>query len=467
MTTEFYHLERQIERLRAGRGNEDLRRRLAPKRDRPAPNVPRSFRFSRETVDSCWGLVNVGPEGRAAVADSQALSQLDRYQANIENFIGTVKVPVGLAGPLRVNGLFAQGDYYVPLATTEAALVASYSRGAQLISEAGGCTAMLLNEGVSRAPAFAFADLAECGQFVAWAVSQVGEFRRRAEVTTRHGALDDVRVAVEGNHVYLNFEFTTGDASGQNMVAIATEAICAYIQEHSPIRPHHWFLEANLSGDKKASAQSFLLVRGKKVTAEILLPADLVCRRLHTTPGRMDEQWRMAALGGVLSGTMGVQGHFANGLAALYIACGQDAACVSESAVGVTRFEVTDRGELYAAVTLPNLMVGTVGGGTGLPSQQACLDILGLAGPGKAQALAEVCAGLCLAGELSIAGALCAGDFSRAHQILARRRTTGAGKACQYPIPNLPEGRGSTGHSREATHQITQGVNPEGCGMLG
>ena len=230
----------------------------------------------------------------------------------------------------------------------------------------------------------------------------------------------DMRVTIEGNHVYLHFEFTTGDASGQNMVTIATEAICAYIAVHSPVRAQHFFIEANLSGDKKASAQSFQSVRGKKVSAEVIVPTELVQKRLRTTPEHMVDYWRMSALGGVLSGTMGVQGHYANGLAALYIACGQDAACVAESAVGVTRFEITPQGDLYAAVTLPNLIVGTVGGGTGLPSQQACLELLGLAGSGKAQALAEVCAGLCLAGELSIGGAVCSGSFARAHQCLAR-----------------------------------------------
>jgi len=106
----------------------------------------------------------------------------------------------------------------------------------------------------------------------------------------------------------------------------------------------------------------------------------------------------------------------------VYIACGQDAACVAESAVGVTRMELDPGGGLYAAVTLPNLIVGTIGGGTGLPSQRACLEILGLAGPGKAQAFAEVCAALALAGELSIVGALCAGEFARAHERLARGR---------------------------------------------
>jgi hydroxymethylglutaryl-CoA reductase (NADPH) len=125
-------------------------------------------------------------------------------------------------------------------------------------------------------------------------------------------------------------------------------------------------------------------------------------------------------MGGVLSGNVGIQGHYANGLAALYIACGQDAACVAESAVGITRFEQTDTGDLYTAVTLPNLIVGTVGGGTTLPTQWACLDILGLAGAGHAHALAEVAAALVLAGEISIIAALAAGHFTGAHEKLAR-----------------------------------------------
>jgi hydroxymethylglutaryl-CoA reductase (NADPH) len=205
------------------------------------------------------------------------------------------------------------------------------------------------------------------------------------------------------------------------MVTIATAAIVKHIVEHCPYKPKYCFIEANHSGDKKASSQSYQRVRGKKVTAELTLPRALVEKILHTTPRMMVDYWRMSAIGGVLSGTMGVQGHYANGLAALYIACGQDAACVSESAVGVTRMELTDPGDLYVAVTLPNLIVGTVGGGTGLPTQRACLELMGLAGAGHARALAEVAAALCLAGELSIIGALCAGHFARAHQMLARR----------------------------------------------
>jgi hydroxymethylglutaryl-CoA reductase (NADPH) len=204
------------------------------------------------------------------------------------------------------------------------------------------------------------------------------------------------------------------------MVTIATDAICRYIEEHAPVRPHHWFVEANMSGDKKATTHSFMSVRGKKVSAEVIVPRDILERRLHTDAERMIDYWRMSALGGVMTGSIGVHGHYANGIAALFIACGQDAACVAEATVGVTRFEPRGDGGLYASVTLPNLIVGTVGGGTSLPAQRACLDILGLAGPGHARAFAEVAAALALAGELSITGALAAGHFTRAHQRLAR-----------------------------------------------
>jgi hydroxymethylglutaryl-CoA reductase (NADPH) len=286
---------------------------------------------------------------------------------------------------------------------------------------------------VTRAPGFAFRTLEEAGRFVVWALSQKEIFREAAESTTQHGRLTDMRFLVEGNHVYLTFEFATGDAAGQNMVTIATQAICDHIRDHTPVQPQYSFVEANLSGDKKASALSFLGVRGKKVAAEVRLPAELVKRILHSTPEMMVNYWRMSALGGVMSGTIGVQGHYANGLAALFIACGQDAACVAESAVGVTRFELAEEGCLYASVTLPNIIVGTVGGGTGLPSQQACLDILGLRGPGHADALAEVCAGLTLAGELSIIAALSSHEFTRAHSRLARGRM--AAKGTPPPAP--------------------------------
>ena len=404
-------------------GDDELAR-TSPKFHPSAPHVVRSDDVSPASVDERWKLLNVSPQARDALLDSVSQSQMTLYRRNVENFIGTAKVPVGLAGPLRVNGRFAQGDYYVPLATTEAALVASYSRGAQLITEAGGCAALLLDEAVPRAPGFAFVNLYEATVFERWVKDQLPALRRIADATTRYGKLAGLHTTIEGNHVYVRFEFTTGDASGQNMSTIANDAVCRHIAENAPVRPRFWFIEANLSSDKKASFQTLITVRGKRVGADVAIPASLVEQRLHTTAKRMVEYWVMSATGAVLSGTVGVHGHYANCIAALYIACGQDAACVAESALGMSRLELTDNGDLYASVTLPNIMVGTVGGGTTLPSAQASLEILGLAGAGNARALAEVCAALCLAGELSISGAISAGHFSAAHQRLARGTPT-------------------------------------------
>lgn len=376
--------------------------------------------LTEKNLERRWQVLDNFP-AKAELLDPHTQQQTDAYYRNIEHFIGTVKVPVGLAGPLRVNGLFAKDDFLVPLATTEAALVASYNRGAKLLTEAGGVSAMLLNEGVTRTPGFAFYGLAEAGQFVAWAVNQYDQFKQIAESTTSHGKLTDVNINIEGNHVYLVFEFLTGDASGQNMVTIATNAVFEFILANTPVEPEYAFLDGNLSGDKKANSQTLRSVRGKKVTAEAHIPAKLIQKYLHTTPEKMMQFGLMTTVGGALSGTIGINAHYANALAAFYIACGQDAACVAESAIGMTRMEVDRNGDLYASVTLPNLMVGSVGGGTGLPSQKACLELMGLYGQGKSQALAEVCAALCLAGELSIVGAFCAGHFSRAHHKLARK----------------------------------------------
>ena len=371
-------------------------------------------------VAARWQMLDAAPQVRDALLDPSAVAAAGCYACNIENFIGTAKVPVGLAGPLRIAGAHAAGDYFLPLATTEAALVASYSRGAKLISAAGGCRSRVLDEGVTRSPAFAFASLDEVCRFVAWVREAESAIERITATTTRHGKLIRIHPTVEGNCVYLDLVFTTGDAAGQNIVTIATHAACRYILECSPVRPHHHFIESNHSGDKKASARSLFSVRGRRVSAEVTVPATLVRECLHVEVDDLCTYWRTAVIGGVLSGTVGVQGHYANGLAALFIACGQDVACVAEAAIGVTRFEADRNGDLYAAVTLPNLIVGTVGGGTGLPSQRACLELLRVTAEGGAAALAELCAGLALAGELSICGAICADQFAAAHERFAR-----------------------------------------------
>lgn len=413
-----------MSRLSGPLTGEKIAEELASQKGPAAPGLKHASPLTASLLERNWDTLRkhsaLDDADQTQLADSATLAQLEAYSKNIENCAGTIKLPVGVAGPLRVNGFFAKGDFYVPLATTEAALVASYHRGARLITAAGGCTALLHDDAVSRSPGFIFRTLIEAGQFVLWATENFEQFRSLTATTTRHGELMDVRFTLEGNHVYMNLDFYTGEAAGQNMVTIATAAVVDWIRAHTPVPPVQSFVEANFSGDKKASSLSFMTVRGKKVTAEVLLSAVLVGKYLHTTPTAMARYWQMAALGGVMSGTMGVQGHFANGLAALYLATGQDAACISESSVGITRMEVTEEGGLYATVTLPNIIVGTVGGGTKLPSQAVCLKMLGLKGEGQAHSLAEICAALCLAGELSIIGALSADQFAAAHQRLAR-----------------------------------------------
>ncbi|AOO83399.1 hydroxymethylglutaryl-CoA reductase [Bosea vaviloviae] len=417
---------RLLDRLRASYTVEQARSRMSHR----AELVPqRALRSSRVTdaasIASLWRQLHAaGVATEAAepvLADTQTLTDAAAYCANIEAMIGTLKLPLGVIGPLVINGLNANGAYYLPLATTEAALVASYARGAAVATKSGGVTTALLNEGVLRSPGFKFAGLIDAGLFVEWVTRNVDDLQAAAEATTRHGKLISLEPMIDNDIVFLLCRYTTGDAAGQNMVTIATDALCRRIEETCPIKPLHWFIEANFSGDKKASYLGLLTGRGRKVSASVIIPGPLVEKHLHVSVDRMMAYGEMANLGALLSGQLGAQGHYANGLAAFYIATGQDAACVSESAVGFTRME--RRGaDLFISVTLPNILVGSVGGGTGLPSQSAALSLLGLKGTGHGAALAEVAAALCLCGEISIMGAIAAGHFASAHDKLARRR---------------------------------------------
>lgn len=419
-----FHVSEMVRRVRARFSQSMIEQRMLAS-NRPF-EVLRPVRSATKTsVMKYWSrLIAPGfasDADRDVLADPRTLAEAEIYSRNIENFIGTVKVPVGIVGPLRINGLNAVGDFHVPLATTEAALVASYGRGAFVASKAGGISTAVLYEGVMRTPAFRFEGLMKAGLFVEWVVANVDALRQAAEATTRHGKLISVEPIIDNNVVFLICRFTTGDASGQNMVTIATNALCQSIVQNCPVPVLRWYIEGNFSGDKKASFLGMVTGRGRKVSASVTLPADMVQKYLGTTVADMLDYGQIANLGSLLSGQMGAQAHYANGLAALYIATGQDAACVAESAVGFTRME--GHGEdLFCSVTMPNILVGSVGGGTGLPSQSAGLNILGLKGEGKGAALAEVMAALCLCGEISIVAAMAAGHFTRAHENLARLR---------------------------------------------
>lgn len=355
------------------------------------------------------------------LAGTDRFAAHERLKGNIENFIGMAQVPVGIAGPLLVRGLFAQGHFHVPLATTEGALVASYSRGMKATGLSGGVSAICLTEGVQRSPYFKFDRVDEVGRFVSWLMGEIPAFDAIVSRTSRHARLLDIQPHIEGNSVILACEYSTGDASGQNMVTLCTNAICHDIVARSPIKPRAWYIESNYSGDKKATALSFSSGRGRKVICECVLLKDVVTKVLKSTPEAMADYWQASTLAVVQSGAIGAQGHVANGLAALFIACGQDAACVAESATGITRMQVSSEGDLYVALTLPNIMVGTVGGGTGLPTQRECLELLDCFGDGKAKKLAEIAGATALCGEISIAAALSAGHFSDAHKNLGRK----------------------------------------------
>ncbi len=356
------------------------------------------------------------------LAGKNRFTQLQQLEGNIENYIGMAMVPTGVIGPLRVTGSAAKGDFYIPLSTTEGTLLASYHRGAKACYLAGGATSICLVEGVQRSPLFKFTNLGELGTFLIWLFEQLDEFKKITEQSSRFARLVEMKTNIEGNHLILTFEYHTGDAAGQNMVTLCTDAICHYIVEHAPVKPLFWFIESNYSGDKKATALSFSNVRGKKVTTEITLPGKVVNEVLKTTPQIMSTYWQSSTIGTIQSGSIGAQGHYANGLTALFLATGQDVACIAEAAVGITRMEVTASGDLYASVTLPNLIVGTVGGGTGLPTQKECLELMDCYGEGKARKFAEICGALVLAGELSIAAALSAGHFSSAHKKFGRKK---------------------------------------------
>lgn len=412
-----------IERLSKGGSLEALKDRLRPVSEDerpPGPDIPRPGDGSSAGRDARRDFLREIGVDAPHLTGAAAQVAPEELHGNIEQFVGMAQVPVGLAGPIRINGLHAHGDYPIPLATTEGALVASYHRGARIVSRAGGASCLVTMEQVQRAPGFEFEGLADAAHFAAWVTGEFERMKAVAATRTTHGELRDLHVQVESRTVYVILSFHTGDAAGQNMVTFCADAICADLVERTPVKPRVWFLESNMSGDKKATVLSFQQTRGRRVMSEVTLPRELVERALHTTPEKMSEYWRHSFIAGVQSGSIGVSGHVANGLAALFIATGQDVACVSEASVGLTRMETTPGGGLYCGLDLPNLIVGTVGGGTRTPTALECLRILRCEGEGKAAKFAEIVAGTLLAGEISIIAAISAGHFARAHERLGR-----------------------------------------------
>ena len=345
---------------------------------------------------------------------------------NIENPIGAVQVPVGIVGPLKINGEYAKGEFYVPLATTEGALVASISRGAKAITLSGGARTRIIYDGMTRAPLIWTPSIDEALRLVEWVRNHFGEIKSVAESTTRHGKLVDIRPYIAGNNVWLRFIYTTGDAMGMNMATIATDKACSYIEENYPGTIKCLALSGNMCVDKKPALINMLEGRGKTVVAEAIIPRDVALKVLKAEPKLIhDINTRKNLLGSARAGAIAYNAHFANIIAAIFIATGQDAAQVVESSMGYTWTEMTSNGDLYVSVTLPSLEVGTVGGGTRLPTQREALRILGVEGGGNppgtnAKKFAEIIAATVLAGELNLLAALASRQLASAHEALGR-----------------------------------------------
>jgi hydroxymethylglutaryl-CoA reductase (NADPH) len=354
----------------------------------------------------------------------------EEMKGNIENSVGTAQVPLGIAGPLLVNGLHARGRFYVPLATTEGALVRSYERGMVLLTRAGGVDTRIHVDENCVAPAFFFGDVGEAHDFGNNLLSHFSEIRSEAEATTKHGRLLRLEPLVEGRNVIVAFHYFTGDAHGMNMIVKATDRACGWIVANLGAKGYHIF--SGFESEKRASAVLFAGGKGKKVTAGTLVPAELLKAYVRAVPAQFVSLWQHTMLGHMQAHSVGYNGHFANGLAAMFIACGQDVGNLPNCSVGITNFEATPSGDLYASVTLPSLNVATVGGGTGSGTARECLAILGCEGPTQAPKLTEIVAATLLAGELSFAAAIINGELVMAHETYGRNRPAAGDPRAQY-----------------------------------
>lgn len=342
-------------------------------------------------------------------------------QGNCEHFTGVAQIPIGFAGPLRVNGERARGDFLIPLATTEGTLVASYNRGIKVLNMSGGVKCSVVGDAMQRAPVFVFDDARAARDFRKWVDENIDKIREEAEATSSIAKLKDIDAYLSNKFAYLRFNYTTGDAAGQNMVGRATFAACSWVLDnYEGVR--HFYLESNFATDKKASQVNIMRTRGKRVTAEIIIPRQVLIEHMRVEPESLVYHSHVANVGAFLSGANNNGCHSANAITAMFIALGQDVANVSESSAGVAYAELTPEKDLYFSITIPSLIVATYGGGTGLATQRECLELLDCYGRERVNKLAEIVAGVVLAGEISLASAISSSDWVSSHEQYGRNR---------------------------------------------
>ncbi len=344
---------------------------------------------------------------------------------NIENYIGAVQIPVGIAGPVLINGKHADSYVPVPLATTEGTLVSSMTRGAKACALSGGIDVHIKQQQMLRAPVFICENMKNAVKLEEWISAHFEKIKSKAESTSSIACLKKIVSDVYGDTLHVRFIYTTGDAAGQNMTTAATwfacEWILAQVKKKTHIGLYRYYIDGNKSGDKKANYQSFMNGRGVSVTASCLIPSSILETILHVQPETYLEGWQAAEIGALQTGLIGTNINFSNTIAGIFVATGQDIACVHESSCGIFKVVPRKNGLLFTA-SLPCLVIGTVGGGTGLSTQKECLEIMQCTGPGKVNRLAEIIAAACLSLDISTGAAIASNDFVAAHEKLGRNR---------------------------------------------
>lgn len=339
-------------------------------------------------------------------------------EKNVENMIGAIQVPLGYVGPYKINGDYASGEFLVPMATTEGALIASVNRGCSVITKSSGAYVKVVNDEMTRAPVFRTENINHAVKVSEWIVENFDRIKEAAEATTSHGKLVSVTSFPAGRSLHVRFAYSTGDAMGMNMATIATEAASKLIEEETGAVMIS--VSGNMCTDKKPAAINSILGRGKTVVADATITKEILEEKMHTTAKAVAETcFRKCALGSAMAGSMGQNAHAANMVAALFIATGQDPAQVVEGSLCMTTCEDVD-GDLYISVRMPAVEVGSVGGGTRLPCQKEALEMIGCSGSGNSKKLAEIVAAVVLAGELSTLCAQAAGHLGKAHSKLGR-----------------------------------------------
>jgi NADP-dependent 3-hydroxy-3-methylglutaryl-CoA reductase len=389
------------------------------------PKVPARGLYTEEARQDRLNFVR--EKTQAPLSEVQH-TRLDprKLVSNIEALIGTVEIPVGVAGPLHIKGNHAGGLFYAPLATTEGALVASATRGATALSRSGGVTTRVLGQRMMRVPAFTFNDMNNALFFAEWVKDHFRDLAEEVTKYSNYATLVQIDPHVMGRSVHVQFIYETGDAAGQNMTTTCTWQACKWIMKalrrFEGLRIENFLIESNFSNDKKVTYQTFLKGRGIRVMAECLLTAESCEKILKVTPKLLVTAYQSFVMGSISAGMIGININVANIIGSMFTALGQDIACVHESSLAQLHIELTEDNCAYCTLTLPSLVIGTVGGGTNLPQQRECLEMIGCAGPNNAHKLAEIIAGFCLALDISTLSAIAADHFARAHEKLGRNR---------------------------------------------